>query len=198
MIAGGGLFLRRRQMTLRTYIAAAALIAACSGPALASVLVVGSSPARTCFEAADSPLPATRYALERCTEAVTNAASSQYDVVASYVNRGILLMRDERIELAIADFDRALAIDPNQPEASLNKGLAYMRVDDARNALPLFTVALDRHTSRPALAHFGRAIANESLGNIRQAYNDYRRAMEIDPAWTEPQAELARFRVVSR
>lgn len=185
-------------MTIRTYIAAAALIAATSSPALSSVLVLGNNPARSCYEAAESPLPTSRYALERCTEAVTSAATTQHDVVASYVNRGILLMRDDRVALAIADFDRALAIDPNQAEASLNKGLAYMRVDDARNALPLFTVALEHQTIRPALAHFGRAIANESLGNIRQAYNDYRRALEIEPTWTEPQAELARFRVVSR
>ena len=185
-------------MTIRSYIAAAALVAASSGPALAGVTVIGDSPARTCYEAAESSLRPSRHVFERCAEALNSAMTSQHDVVATYVNRGILHMRNDQLPLAMADFDRALAMDPDQAEASLNKGLAYMRIDDARSALPLFTVALERRTSRPALAHFGRAIANESLGNIRQAYADYRRAMEIDPGWTEPQAELARFRVVSR
>ena len=63
-------------------------------------------------------------------------------------------------------------------------------------ALGLFTMAIERDTSRPELAHYGRAIANEALGNARQAYRDYRRAAELDPDWAEPRTELARFRVV--
>ena len=62
----------------------------------------------------------------------------------------------------------------------------------------MFTVALERNTARPAMAHFGRAMANEDLGNIPEAYRDYRRAAELEPGWTDVQTELARFQVVPR
>ena len=54
-------------------------------------------------------------------------------------------------------------------------------MENASAALPLFTAALERNTSRPELAHYGRAIANETLGNTRAAYDDYRRASELRP-----------------
>ena len=90
----------------------------------------------------------------------------------------------------------AIALDPEQPEAYLNKGAALIRRQNPQEALQLFTVALERNTSRPAIAHYGRAVANEALGNVAAAYRDYRRASELAPDWAEPRTELARFRVV--
>jgi tetratricopeptide (TPR) repeat protein len=109
-----------------------------------------------------------------------------------------LRLRRGDVDPAIADFDMAMELDPRQPEAYLNKGAALIRIDNPAEALRLFTVALDYDTRRPELAHFGRAIANEELGNVREAYDDYRRASELDPDWAEPQTELRRFRVVAR
>ncbi len=102
------------------------------------------------------------------------------------------------IDPAIADFDRAIALDPDQPEAYLNKGAALMRRENSADAIGLFTIALERNTTRPALAHYGRAIANETLGNLNAAYRDYQAASRLDPEWNEPRAELTRFRVVTR
>ena len=73
-----------------------------------------------------------------------------------------------------------------------------IRRQDAASALQLFTVALERNTSRPAIAHYGRGVANEAVGNIPAAYRDFRRASELDPDWREPRLELARFRVVEQ
>jgi tetratricopeptide (TPR) repeat protein len=175
----------------------AALLAAVSVPALGAVTVVGSSSARMCFEAADSPLMPSMRDMRYCDEALGQDALSEHDTVATFVNRGILKLRRNQIEAAIADFDRAIRMNPRQPEAYLNKGAALIRLNDAGEALRLFTVALEYQTRRPEIAHFGRAIANETLGNVRAAYNDYRRASELDPDWQEPQTELRRFRVVS-
>jgi tetratricopeptide (TPR) repeat protein len=175
----------------------AALLAAVSVPALGAVTVLGSSSARMCFEAADSPLMPSMRDMSYCDDALGQDALSEHDTVATYVNRGILKLRRNQIEPAIADFDRAIAMDPRQPEAYLNKGAALIRLNDAGEAARLFTVALEYHTRRPEIAHFGRAIANETLGNVRDAYNDYRRASELDPDWADPQTELRRFRVVN-
>jgi tetratricopeptide (TPR) repeat protein len=182
-------------MTARRLLLAV-LLAAAASPVSASVVVVGGSAARTCYEAADSPLLPTAADLRGCDQALRDEALVRDDVVATHVNRGILRLRRNQIDAAIRDFDDAIALDPSQPEAYLNKGAALMRVENAGDALPLFTASLERNTLRPELAHFGRAIANETLGNLRAAYDDYRRASELSPNWQEPRTELARFRVV--
>ena len=41
-------------------------------------------------------------------------------------------------------------------------------------------------------------MANEALGNVREAYQDYRAASELAPGWAAPRADLQRFRVVQR
>jgi len=176
----------------------AAALAASSNPALAGIVTVGSSSARLCYETAESMVYPSPRAMARCDEALDEPGISRRDVVATYVNRGILKLRRGRIEAAIADFDTALELDPRQPEAYLNKGAALVRQGHEREALPLFTVALEHRTNRPALAHFGRAIALEELGDVAAAYRDYRRAAELEPDWQEARLELARFRVEPR
>ena len=67
--------------------------------------------------------------------------------VATHVNRGILRLRRGLVDEAVADFDRAIALDPEQPEAYLNKGAALIRRQNPAEALQLFTVALERNTT---------------------------------------------------
>jgi len=114
------------------------------------------------------------------------------------VNRGILRLRRGMVEEAVGDFDEAMRLDPEQPEAYLNKGAALLQRQNPSEALQLFTVALDRQTTRPAIAHYGRAIANEQLGNVREAYADYQAASLLAPDWADPRTELQRFRVIQR
>lgn len=181
----------------RSKFVLAALLAAVSFPAFGAVTVIGNSSARMCFEAADSPMLPSNRDLDRCDAALAEEALSRHDTVATHVNRGILRLRRGQVLESIADFDAAIRLDPNQPESYLNKGAALIRLDNPADALQLFTIALERNTRRPAIAHFGRAIANEELGNVRAAYDDYRRASELEPGWADPQTELRRFRVVA-
>lgn len=188
-------------MTKRNLLlAAAAGLAACgfAAPAAASVVVIGNSDARFCYEAADSPLTPANRDIRRCDEALLRESLSNYEIVATHVNRGILRLRRGLIDAAIADFDQAIALDGNQAEAYLNKGAALMRRNGTAEAVGLFTIALERNTTRPALAHYGRAVANETLGNVSAAYRDYREANRLAPEWNEPRIELTRFRVVGR
>jgi tetratricopeptide (TPR) repeat protein len=174
----------------------AAAFAALAVPSLASVIVIGNTSARECFEAADSPLrPAVRD-MAHCDQALRDEALSRHDQVATYVNRGILKLRRGNIQEAIVDFDTAIEMDPNQPESYLNKGAALIRLNSPAEALQLFTVALERNTRRPAIAHYGRAIAHEDLGDVRSAYQEYQLASELDPDWDDPRIELRRFRIV--
>lgn len=179
-------------MTIKILLTTAAVMIA-AAPASAAVTVLGSSSARMCFEAADSPSVPDRDGIEYCNTAISDEALSQYELVATHVNRGILRSRTGNTNGAIQDFDRALSLDPNQPEAYLNKGVVLIRQDNADAAVPLFTMALEKKTRRPALAYYGRGIAHEDLGDLKSAYADYKRAVETDPKWKQPRTDLARF-----
>lgn len=179
-------------MTVKFLLTTTALIAF-AAPAGAAVTVIGSTAARMCFEAADASMMPDRLSIDHCDTALAEEALSRHDEVATHVNRGILLSRLGNVDGAMKDFDRALALDPNQPEAYLNKGVVLIRQDQANAAVPLFTMALEKNTRRPALAYYGRGIAHEELGNLRSAYADYKRAVEEDPKWKEPRSDLARF-----
>jgi tetratricopeptide (TPR) repeat protein len=175
-----------------------ALLAACAVPASASIMVIGSSDARLCYEAADSPMLPQVRDLRRCDDALSAGGLSNYETVATHVNRGILRLRRGAIDEAIVDFDSAMTLDPTQPEAYLNKGAALIQRQNPSEAAQLFTVALEHNTQRPAVAHYGRAVANEALGNVREAYNDYQIASQLAPNWSAPRDDLQRFRIVQR
>jgi len=179
-------------------LAAGAVIFSAAAPAGAQVQVLGTSAARACFEAAKREGRPSSGDFQVCEDAVRRDATPFRDIVASHVNRGILSLRIGNIDAAMADFDRAMALDPDQPETYLNRGSALLRRDQAQPALTMFDLALAKRTKRPELAHYARAIAHESLGNVRAAYADYQRASELAPRWADPKRELTRFRVVPR
>jgi len=174
-------------------VTAAVLLAA--GPAVAAVQVIGNSSARLCYEAADAQGKPTPQEIQRCDAALAEEALPAHDEVATYVNRGILKLRLNRFGEAVADFDTAISSDPNEPEAYLNKGMAALRQNDGVEALALFDTAIEKKTRRPALAYYGRGVAQEMEGKIREAYLDYRQASLIEPGWREPKIELTRFTV---
>jgi tetratricopeptide (TPR) repeat protein len=111
------------------------------------------------------------------------------------VNRGIILALRGDHSRALLDYERAIALDPGQPEAYLNKGLLLLRVPQReREALAAIDLAIAKRTTEPALAFFARAVAHEGLGDLSAAYRDYRQAATLAPQWAPPVRELRRFR----
>jgi len=180
------------------FAAAAAAVAASPAVAQGGVQVIGGSLARSCYLAAEGKASPSAADFRTCEVALTSGQTSASDLVATYVNRGILFLRSGQIEAAVADFDRATALDPGQPEAYLNRGSALLKRAEARAAVTMFDQALQKRTSRPELAYYARAVAHEELGNIRAAHGDYVRASQLAPKWDAPRLELTRFRVGNR
>lgn len=175
-------------------LASTAALLASTAPAGASIVTLGSSFARSCYLAADAK-NASDETLADCTRALTHEALSTHDLVATHVNRGILRLVRKDYRLAEADFDRAIAINPREPEAWLNKAIGRYQQGDSASALMLAERALLLGTRRPAIAYFARGLANEDTGNLRAAYADLVRARELRPDWSAPANELKRYRV---
>jgi len=176
-------------------LALAAGIAALALPVSAAqggIITIGEGFARSCYEASEARI-ATPANIEACNRAFSEQALDFHDEVATHVNRGILYYLSGNLGPANYDYDQAIAMDPNEPEAWLNKGMAALKAGDSRAAAPMFEKALALKTVRPALAYYGRAIVNEDLGNVRQAYADLQRARDLEPRWPLPGEELKRY-----
>jgi len=176
--------------------AAGALLIA-SAPATATVHTVGSSFAESCYRAAEAR-DTSRIARDSCDKALSEDALSLADRAGTYVNRGVLSMISGDLVRANQDFERALALDPRQPEAWLNKAIAQMKTGNGGAALEMADRSIALRTERPAIAYYIRGVANEDAGNVKAAYADFRRARELAPKWSVPAVELARYQVKSR
>ena len=172
-------------------------MAPASAPIGAAVSRVGGSAATTCYHAAMAR-DASTHAIAECNAAIDRDAIPFNDLVASYVNRGVLNLVRSDYRAAEIDFNQAVALQGNQPEAWLNKGIARYQQGDYQSAREMFTRALALKTDYAALAYFGRGLANEDSGDIRGAYVDLQQAARLNPKWDAPQEQLKRFKVVRK
>ena len=134
-------------------------------------------------------------AVEICTLAIEDEATTPADAAASYNNRGVLLYDEGKLEAALADFESALVIAETLAAAHVNRGYALVAMQRWADSIQAFGRGIELGAPDPARAHFNRGIAHEELGQVRSAYEDYKRASELNPEWEEPRRELTRFTV---
>ncbi|MDX2276346.1 MAG: tetratricopeptide repeat protein [Hyphomonadaceae bacterium] len=132
-------------------------------------------------------------AMEACDRALRNGRLEREERIVTLVNRGVLHLRRRENEAALADFDQAVAEDPENGEALLNRGATLVQLGQFGPAISSLTEALGYGVTDPQKAYFNRAAAREALGDVRGAYEDYSTALEIQPGWALANAELARF-----
>jgi len=163
----------------------------------AAVVTVGQGFARDCYEAAALER-SDLSALQLCNSAIEEDFLTSYNRSATLINRGIIFLYRGQYDEALADFDAAIEADPNLAEGYTHRGVALLAHNDYRGAIEALDRGLALEPEEPAKAYYNRAIAHEELGEIPDAYHDYRRAAELAPNWRPAQRELARFRVTSR
>lgn len=186
----------RLSMLAALSVSAAALVYATHGPAHGASSVLGPGPARACYEAANSGR-ADLASLLDCDTAISGAELNARDRAATVVNRGVIHLLRRDAASALKDFDLAIAWRPDLGEAYVNRGAALILQGDYQGAITSINRGLELGAEDPHEAYFNRAIAHEKLDDMRAAYADYRRAIELKPDWALPQQELARFTVTS-
>ncbi len=177
-------------------VASAALGLAAIGAAGAQTVVIGSSNARICYEAALVDGRTSRTTLSRCETALDSDHMPRRDVVATHVNYGILLHRAGRHDDALRSYDRAIAMDPGLGEAWLNRGIVLLARNDFSGAEADFNRALELEVREPHKAYYNRALSYDAREMYREAYEDYHRALSHRPNWALPLRELERFEVI--
>jgi tetratricopeptide (TPR) repeat protein len=183
---------------LRTTFMALSVLGAASllsQDADAAVTVLGNGLAQACFEAAEFGGNA-RDGIAACNEALGEIALSIRDRAATLVNRGILYARVDELELAVADYTQGLSMEPTMGEGYVDRGAALIVLKRYDDALEDIDKGIALGSSRLHIAYYDRGLVHEAMGNIRAAYDDYKKATEIEPNFALANAELARFTVV--
>jgi len=84
------------------------------------------------------------------------------------------------IDGAIADYTRALELDPYYPDAFNNRGNARMGKGDLRGAVADFTEAI-RYRPESCEGYYNRGLAYLTQENYQAALADFSRSIEIKP-----------------
>jgi tetratricopeptide (TPR) repeat protein len=128
-----------------------------------------------------------------CTTAIERDRLRGADLVATRINRGVMLLRRNDARGALADFDAVVALDPRSGEGHAGRGSALIASGQPGAGIAAITQALSLGVREPHKAYYNRGAAREALGDFPGAYEDYSTALRIKPDWELAEAELVRF-----
>ena len=94
----------------------------------------------------------------------------------AYINRGYL--ETDQPEIAMADFNKGLALNPNDEIAFCNRGLLKANLDDYKGALEDYNKAISLKRDF-AVAYFNRGISRLILKDTVNACDDWHKAVEF-------------------
>ncbi len=185
-------------MKFTALLAASIMGFAVAPPAAAAIQVFGNGLASVCYSIAlqlaqdHHVTPANP---ESCTLALEDGPLNAHDLVATHVNRGIVYMARSEFGLALEDFDYALNADNSIAEAWLNHGGVLIAMHRWADGIADIDRGLTLNPKEPEKAYFNRAVAHEALDDMKDAYFDYMKALELKPGWDLPANELERFSI---
>ncbi len=115
------------------------------------------------------------------------------DVPGDYhVRKGNYRLEDGQYRQAIAEFELALEKTPRHREAHFGVAVTYIRMEHLEDAVAKLDEVVEIDPGFGA-AYANRGIVQDRLGRHRQAIDDYRQAVELDPELAEGPSWLWRF-----
>jgi Tfp pilus assembly protein PilF len=162
-----------------------------------AVTVVGGGLAQSCYEAVEyGRVPAFR-ALELCDLALETETLKRRDKAATYTNRGILHMRLGNNTRALWDYQKSLNMMPELREAKVNLGAALYNLQRYPEALVALNEGVGTESvDARAIGYYNRGLTHEKPGDLQSAYEDFRRALQTKPDFTQAATQMQRFTVV--
>jgi tetratricopeptide (TPR) repeat protein len=133
----------------------------------------------------DAASAASAVRIEACTRAI-NSSGWHYDNLSwAYANRGDAYRIAGKTDLALADYDQSIRLEPNRSITFHNRGLAYQAKGDLDHAIADYSQAINKWHLRKAssrsdyLSH--RAVAYKHRGDLALATADYTAAIRLVP-----------------
>lgn len=106
-----------------------------------------------------------------------------------YISSGLAYGQSGKYDQAIADFTKAISIDPGNPEAYNNKGLYYSEKGVIDSSIIFLDEAIKM---KPEFyqAHYNKGNAIAKGGKFNDAIPHYMKALELKPGYTDAQLNL--------
>ncbi|TRT78844.1 MAG: tetratricopeptide repeat protein [Microcystis aeruginosa Ma_AC_P_19900807_S299] len=103
---------------------------------------------------------------------------------AWYVNRGILYRRQQKYELALDDYNKAIELNPNHANAYNNRGNLYQDLQKYELALDDFNKAIEINPNF-AILYYNRGGLYYNQQKYELALSDINKAIELNPNYAE-------------
>lgn len=115
-----------------------------------------------------------------CTEVIQGGKSPAKNLLYAYNRRSVVYINRKQYDLAIADSNQAIRIDPNRSVSYYDRATAYLRKGDYENGLQDFnrTIQLDP-ANEPAW--FSRAMVYRHKEDFPRAIADFNQTLRLDP-----------------
>jgi tetratricopeptide (TPR) repeat protein len=130
------------------------------------------------------------------SETLWNDAIAKYPgrIADAYNDRGLYYHQQKRFAEALADFDRAVAINARTPKLWFNRAITQATMGQGDSAIASFDrgIAL---APDDASAHNNRGAARFGAGDLAGAIEDYNRAIDLDPRLRDAYANRALARI---
>jgi tetratricopeptide (TPR) repeat protein len=181
---------------MRGAAAACAALLCLSTPAHALVAVIGSGLAHDCFVMAKAGVD-PRGTVATCTMALEEEALDARARAGTHVNRGVMEVALGRIGDAMADYDRALSINPDLGDGYVDRGAALIALKRYDEALVDINKGISLGQTYEQIGYYNRGVAEFFMGKASESYHDFKKALEIAPEFTLAREQLKNF-VVTR
>jgi len=109
---------------------------------------------------------------------------------AVWSNRGNARVSQNKLEAAIADYEKSMELAPNAPDPYLNRGAALEGLGKWDEAIADYNHVLELDPNDPA-AYNNRGNAKGGLGKWNEAIADYKKAADMAPQYVFARANYA-------
>ncbi len=158
-----------------------------------SIITFGSTDAELCYSAAEMAEVSVA-SPGHCDTALKDRSLLKKDRIATLINRGILYNHRGDYTAAIADFEAALALDPEASAAYVNRGNTYFSTQQFDLAIDDYSTSLQMNPRNPYIAHYNRGVANEAKKKTKLAFADFVRVTELRPDWEPALTRVQQYR----
>ncbi len=123
--------------------------------------------------------------IRACSAVIHSGRQTPDKLARAFFNRGRAWSDKGLNARAIPDFDQAIRLDPEYPDAFNNRGVAYAGEGQYQRAIEDYDQAI-RLDPNYAIAIYNRGLAAQSLGREDEAAKYFARAKDVGPRLLPP------------
>jgi len=127
---------------------------------------------------------------EELDKSYTRMIENNPDIVGFYVNRAWNYIELEQYDDAIADYTKAIELEPDNAAALARRGgVGYRFKGDYQKALEDCNNAIKMNPGS-SIAYYFRSLVYDDMEDYKMTISDLEKAIQFDPQWDEPYTKL--------